>query len=292
MGRFRIVSHGRLQDWIAAEKGYFADEGLDYELDVVMLQNDDQNVAPGPGDVRTGAYELYQAGARGKRDMSCACHWAVNQAAVDSHGLMWGRAYSVIPSGIYVAPTSGVRTPRDLAGVGVAVGFHSGSHFSAVQTLEAFLDSSDVKLQFIGMPYDRVDALLSGEVEAANVWGAPTYLVEQHGCRKVADSTFMAAFLFNGDIERREVERYFAGLRRAQLDLDLEPERYKHYYLNEIPARFHDRIDVRGFGCGERVVFLPYTEEMYLHSQEWMRSHSLFEDSRSSVPSYEAVVET
>jgi hypothetical protein len=38
---FRISSHGRLQDWIAAERGYFDDEGLAYELDVRVLENAD-----------------------------------------------------------------------------------------------------------------------------------------------------------------------------------------------------------------------------------------------------------
>jgi len=32
MGKFRIEPHGRLQEWVAEEKGYFRDEGLDYEF--------------------------------------------------------------------------------------------------------------------------------------------------------------------------------------------------------------------------------------------------------------------
>ena len=32
MGKFTIQPHGRLQEWIADEKGYFRDEGLDYEF--------------------------------------------------------------------------------------------------------------------------------------------------------------------------------------------------------------------------------------------------------------------
>jgi len=32
MGKFRIDLHGRLQEWVAQEKGYFTDEGLDYEF--------------------------------------------------------------------------------------------------------------------------------------------------------------------------------------------------------------------------------------------------------------------
>jgi len=79
-------------------------------------------------------------------------------------------------------------------------------------------------------------------------------------------------------------------LKRAQMDLDLEPERYKHFYLNEIPARYHESIDVRGFGPGERVVFLPYTEEMYERAQRWMQERGLF-DERGSIPAYETVVQ-
>src|SRR6266536_1161291 len=32
MKKFRIEPHGRLQEWVADEKGYFREEGLDYEF--------------------------------------------------------------------------------------------------------------------------------------------------------------------------------------------------------------------------------------------------------------------
>ena len=32
MGRFIIQPHGRLQEWVAHEKGYIREEGLDYEF--------------------------------------------------------------------------------------------------------------------------------------------------------------------------------------------------------------------------------------------------------------------
>lgn len=294
MTQLRISSHGRLQDWIAAEQGYFDAEGLVYELEVVLLERSasesPDSIERSGADVRTGAYELYEAGAPGKRDMSCACHWAVNQAATDQHGSMWGNAYSVLPSGIYVAPESEARRPGDLAGVEVGVGYHSGSHFSALQALEAVLDRDAINLRFVGQPYDRIDALLSRELPAANVWGTSTYLLEQQGFRKVLDSTFMAGFLFSATTDSEDVERYFKALKRAQMDLDFEPERYKHHYLKEIPERFHDLIDVRGFGTGERVVFLPYTADRYDRSQRWMRERDLFDDS-APAPSYESVVQ-
>jgi NitT/TauT family transport system substrate-binding protein len=290
VSNFRISTHGRLQDWIAVEKGYFEDEGLDYSIDMRVLENADQDIAaPEKSDVRTGAYELYQDASGGKQNMSCACHWATNQASTDSAGRMWGRAYSVLPSGIYVAADSNISKPGDLAGIEVAVGYHSGSHFSTIQALEAFLAPDDIKLRFVGMPYDRVDALLSGEVRAAAIWNAPNYIVEQLGYRKVVDTTFMAGFMFGAQTEAEDVERYFKALRRAQMELDLEAEKYKHYYSKEIPSRYTDLVDVRAFGPGERIAFLPYTEDMYERSQVWMKERELFPTSDSRLSYGDAV---
>jgi NitT/TauT family transport system substrate-binding protein len=291
MGRFRISTHGRLQDWIADDKGYFTAEGLDYQINLKVLENADQDiVSAGDTDVRVGAYELYQSGGGGKKDMSCACHWAVNEAATQGAGRMWGHAYSILPSGIYVRDDSPVRDPQDLAGAEVAVGYHSGSHFSTIQALEAFIDPEQVKLAFIGMPYDRVDALLAGEVPAAAAWSAPAYILEQLGCRKIADTTFMAGFMFGAGTDPGDVEKYFTALKRAQMDLDLEPERYKEYYAREIPSRYAGRVDVRRFGPGERIAFLPYSEDMYQQSQQWMQQRGLF-GQRASIPAYESAIQ-
>jgi NitT/TauT family transport system substrate-binding protein len=34
---------------------------------------------------------------------------------------------------------------------------------------------------------------------------------------------------------------------------------------------------VRAFGTGERIVFLPYTREVFAETQQWIESHQLFE---------------
>ena len=291
MARFRISTHGRLQDWIADDKGYFADEGLDYQINLRVLENADQDISSADKtDVRTGAYELYQSGGGGKKDMSCACHWAVNEAATQGAGRMWGHCYAVLPSGVYVRHDSAIQGPEDLAGVDVAVGYHSGSHFSTIQALEPFLDPGRIKLAFIGMPYDRVDALLDGTVPAAAAWSAPSYILEQLGCRKILDTTFIAGFMFGADTDAGDVRKYFSALKRAQMDLDLEPERYKVHYEREIPARYAGRVDVRRFGPGERIVFLPYSKDMYRQSQQWMHERGLFGPQATS-PVYESAIQ-
>ena len=39
-GKFIIEPHFRLQEWVAAEKGYFEDEGLDYVLQELVRSSD------------------------------------------------------------------------------------------------------------------------------------------------------------------------------------------------------------------------------------------------------------
>jgi NitT/TauT family transport system substrate-binding protein len=197
-------------------------------------------------------------------------------AASSEHGKMWGHAYSVTPSGIYVAAESSIRTPEDLTGREVGVGYHSGSHFSALQALETFVPIDQVKLRFIGRPNDRVAQLLDHKVEAANVFGLQSYIVEQQGFRKVVDTTFMIGFLITDDASLEDVEKYFRALQRAQRDIDVAHQHYTHYYLREMADEFKSLVDVRAFGPGERIVFEPYTREVYEHTHRWMKALELF----------------
>jgi len=298
---FKIQPHNRLQEWVAEEKGYFADEGLEYVFhtgDNVLRHYQYSGAQAGASvqsadeaspEVKLGAFEAMEAGRT--CDISSACHWAVNMASSAEHGRMWGNAYSMAPSGIYVAPESSVRTPSDLLGVEIGVGYHSGSHFSALQALEPFVKLEEARLKFSGRPNDRVAQLLDRKLDAANVFGLQTYVVEQQGFRKVLDTTFMIGFLITAqDIDQEDVEKYFRALRRAQRDIDVSHQPYTHYYLNEIADEFKDLVDVRAFGPGERIVFEPYTREVYEATHRWMAQHQLFGEEQAGQVRYESAV--
>jgi ABC-type nitrate/sulfonate/bicarbonate transport system substrate-binding protein len=199
-------------------------------------------------------------------------------------------AYSVAPCAIVVPPESAIRRPEDLAGVPIGVGYHSGSHFATVQALESVLALDDLKLTFQGPPNERMDALLERQVPAATAWGVPLYIAEAFGFRKVLDATFMIGFLVTGtDATKADVDKYLAALRRAQMEIDLHPEQYKHYHLRSVPEKYREQVDVRAFGTGERIVFLPYTREVFAETQQWIESHQLFAD-RSAPAGYDEAV--
>ena len=291
---FLIQPHVRLQEWVAEEHGYFREAGLDYEFEPQGLAGSTVSTSPvrttdeAPVEVASGAFEDMQKGR--SCDVSAACHWAVNASASVRGGKMWGKAYSICPSGIFVSPESGHRRPEDLAGVAVGVGYHSGSHYSAIQALEPFLARDAIALDFVGRPFDRVRLLQAGRIDAANVFGAQYYILEQQGFRKLLDTTFIMGFLVREDTDTDDLERYFRALRRAQREIDLEPDRYKHFWQRELPRDLSDQVDVRRFGPGERIVFEPYTRDMYERTHRWMQSWQLFEPGSASRPAYEDAV--
>ena len=290
MGTFVIHAHGRLQEWVAQEKGYYEAAGL---TDYMLKQNDlrdgeaDASVYTGEGK-KYGAYESYERG----RDatVSCACHWTVNMAASADHGTLWGECYSVSPGAIMVAPESPIRTPADLAGVELSVGYHSGSHYATIQALEPYLTADQIKLRFGGLPDERVDAMIAREVQAADVFGMQLYILEQLGFRKILDTTFMIAGMVGKDADLDQVKQYYAALRRAQADIDLMHQKYVHFYANELPERFAKLVDVRRFGPGERLVFEPYTKEMYEATHAWVAERGIFDADAIGSGAFEEAV--
>src|SRR5258708_26533678 len=286
MPKFVISPHFRLHEWVAEEKGYFRVEGLDHEFRPIW-QGDPGRSHATPNKV--GAYTSFEKGR--ETNVSCACHWTVNVAASKGHGKMYADAYSVSPSAVYVPPESPIREPADLRGVPISVGHQSGSHYSTIQALEQYMPASDIKLSFAdGILFGRLEKLIDRQAPAAALFSGPYYFLEQLGFRKIIDTTFMMSSMLNGDPDPEDVRKYFRALRRAQRDIDLRPELYTHYYKKEFPVRFHDQMDTRRWGPGERIVFEPYTKEVFEESFRWIRERGIFPDGAMGAGKYEDAV--
>ena len=274
MSRFVIQPHFRLHEWVAEEKGYFAAEGLDYEFRETFDSKQASNHQQGD---KVGAYQTFEKGREG--NVSCACHWTVNVAAAAGHGRLFADAYSVSPCAVFVPEESPIREPKDLAGVPISVGYQSGSHYSTIQALEAYLPREEIELSFAdGMLFSRLELLIDRKIRAASLFSGPYYFLEQLGFRKIIDTTFMMAAMVTGEPDVEDVKKYHAALRRAQHDIDLRPELYTHFYKREFPVRFHEQMDTGRWGPGERIVFEPYSRDMFEESQAWIAEREIFPD--------------
>src|ERR1044071_605361 len=89
MAKFNSEPHFRLQEWVAEEKGYFRDEGLDYEFRELVRAT--AGKIHDKGD-KVGAFKSFEEGRQAS--VSCACHWTVNVAASNGHGKMYTDVYS------------------------------------------------------------------------------------------------------------------------------------------------------------------------------------------------------
>ena len=286
MAKFIIEPHFRLQEWIAEEKGYFKDEGLDYEFRELIRSTGGKHHDKGD---KVGAYQSFEEGR--KANVSCACHWTVNVAASKGHGRLYADVYSVSPAGVFVPANSPVKNPEDLAGVPISVGYQSGSHYATIQALEPYMPLDKINLSYKeGMLFARFEDLIDGKAPAVSLFSGPYYFAEQLGFRKVIDTTFMIGTMIHGDPDPEDLRKFFNALRRAQRDLDLRPDRYTHYYKNEFPERFHSKMDTRRWGPGERLVFEPYTKEAHDETFEWIAQHGIFGKDEMGRGQYEESV--
>jgi len=286
--KFVIQAHFRLQEWVAEEKGYFKDEGLDYVFQETVKST--AGKAHASGD-KSGAMQTFEKGRTS--DVSCACHWTVDVAASKGHGKVYADVYSVSPAGIFVPADSKIRTPEDLAGVPISVGYQSGSHYSTIQALEQYMPTDKINLSYVeGMLFNRMELLIDGKIPACSLFSGPYYFAEQMGFRKVIDSTFMINTMLTGTPDMEDVKKFFKALRRAQRDIDLRPELYTHYYKNEFPERFHKMMDTRRWGPGERLVFEPYTKEVFDETFKWIADRGIFADTGLGSQDYTSSVVT
>jgi ABC-type nitrate/sulfonate/bicarbonate transport system substrate-binding protein len=286
MSKFVIEPHFRLQEWVAEEKGYFREADLDYEFKEFIRSTD------GAHHETVGKSGAFQSIEKGRTsDVTCACHWTVNVAASKGLTKLYADVYSVAPSAIFVPAASPIRTPADLADVPISVGYQSGSHYATVQALEQYMPTDKIRLSFDeGLLFHRMEAFLDGRSQAATLFSGPYYLAEQLGFRKIIDNTFMIAAMINGDPDPEDVRKYFRALKRAQRDIDLRPDRYTHFYKNEFPARFLDMMDTRRWGPGERIVFEPYSKELYDESFSWIAAREIFAKGDMGSGNYERSV--
>src|SRR5690606_9680743 len=129
-------------------------------------------------------------------------------AASVGHGKLFGDLYSVSPAGIFVPADSPVKTPEDLAGVPISVGYQSGSHYSTIQALEQYMPADKINLSYSeGMLFKRMEDLIDGKIPACSLFSGPYYFAEQLGFRKVMDTTFMIATMITGDPDPEDLRK-------------------------------------------------------------------------------------
>src|ERR1700716_3342905 len=262
--RLQSDSNAHDRPWrVALEQGFFADEGLE-----VAYHEDNPKGAEGrvkdfaqrwkETQLQQGALEVYPV-----------CEWgAIERVQQLGKGKIIGLDTTARTGAIMVRKDSKIQSLKDLANVPIAVTWHAGTFYAAIEVMEAAgVPFADIKLEHAN---DRLDALLAGRNEAAALMEPLVSRALAAGCRKIADLRWRGGIVAGEDVDaetaaklRRALNRAIEWLKtneersRAELLRDLAPELRKDGLLPELTgvtsyqsAEFEEKVDwmlERGF---------------------------------------------
>ena len=262
--RLQSDSNAHDRPWrVAVEQGFFADEGLNVEYhedNPKGVEGRVENFSERwkESQLREGALEVYPV-----------CEWgAIERVQQLGKGKIIGLDTTARTGAIMVRKDSRITSLAELRNVPIAVTWHAGTFYAAIEVLEAAgVPFDEIKLVHAN---DRLDALLSGETEAAALMEPLVSRAASAGARKIADLRWRGGIVAGDNVDDETANKLMRALNRAvewlrqnedrsraELLRDLTPEQRKTGMLPELvgvqgyqPAEFKEKVDwmmERGF---------------------------------------------
>jgi ABC-type nitrate/sulfonate/bicarbonate transport system substrate-binding protein len=255
--RLQSDSNAHDRPWrVAVEQGFFAAEGLDVEY-----HEDNPKGAAGRVEDFSQRWKESQL-QKGALEVYPVCEWgAIERVQALGGGKIIGLDTTVRTGALMVAKDSKIQSPAELGNVPIAVTWHAGTFYAAIEVLEAAgVPFEDIKLVHAN---DRLEALVGGTTQAAALMEPLVSRALAAGARKIADLRWRGGIVAGNDVDdetaeklRRALNRAIAWLRenedrsREQVLRDLAPEQRRHGLMPELvgvksyrPEEFQEKVD-------------------------------------------------
>jgi ABC-type nitrate/sulfonate/bicarbonate transport system substrate-binding protein len=255
--RLQSDSNAHDRPWrVAVEQGFFKDEGLEVEY-----HEDNPKGVAGRVEDFTDRWKESQL-QQGALEVYPVCEWgAIERVQQLGGGKIIGLDTTARTGAIMVRGDSNAKTLADLRKVPIAVTWHAGTFYAAIEAMEAAgVPYDEIKLVHAN---DRLDALVSGKTEAAALMEPLVSRAAEAGCRQIANLRWRGGIVAGDDVDDDTAERLTRALNRAvewlraneersreELLRDLKPELRKTGMLPELvgvqsykPAEFQEKVD-------------------------------------------------
>jgi NitT/TauT family transport system substrate-binding protein len=265
--------------WLAAdEHRYFADEGVSVEF--VQNRADQVLTEPVKDHSLVDSIRNHVPFEQGQVDLYRACEWGQIRRAHDSRrgARIIGKRSSVAVMALMAAPGSRYTYPQTLANAPVAVSFHNGNHYAAIQMLEGFIEPGEIR----AVGYHTIDgyrAVQSGEAAAVALSEPWITLAERQGFQKVIETHYAGLELASPDLDPAVYAACNRAVVRAVADIAADKRRYLHYLIDSLPDVFAGVVGEDDFHL-PRLRYVapgPYTRPEFERAYAWMRRWELIE---------------
>jgi NitT/TauT family transport system substrate-binding protein len=255
--RLQSDSNAHDRPWrVAVEQGFFAAEGLNVEY-----HEDNPKGAAGRVEDFSQRWKESQL-QKGALEVYPVCEWgAIERVQALGGGKIIGLDTTVRTGALMVRKDSNIQSPAELRNVPIAVTWHAGTFYAAIEVLEA----AGVPFEQITLVHanDRLEALLGGTTQAAALMEPLVSRALAAGARKIADLRWRGGIVAGNDVDeetaaklRRALNRAIAWLgenedrSRQEVLRDLTPEQRAHGLMPELvgvktyrPEEFQEKVD-------------------------------------------------
>ena len=258
---------------VAHDEGLFQKEGLDVEiLNTPGTSHLDADRQALKKDIFDRPMEsIYNDGGVDQYRM---CEWGVMKRTVEavSSGqrpakiVALGAAMSKMA--IITGPNSHIYEPEQLKNTPVAVSPFNGSHFTTLKMLEGFVRKEEIQITNAGTMQERLEAVRKGEVAAGNFYEPWISVAQKQGFRILMESHSTRSEAASDELDGLTLAAMFRAETVAAEMINAEPNKYAHYFLNEVQGMLEPH-EFQGW----RLLYgppVPYTRERFDDTYAWM----------------------
>lgn len=273
--RLQGDSNAHDRPWrVAVEQGFFEAEGLD-----VQFNEDNPNGVAGRAKEFSDRWKESQL-QKGALEVYPVCEWgAIERVQSLGKGKIIGLDTTARTGELMVMGDSPIQSTADLANVPIAVTWHAGTFYAAIEVLEAAgVKFDDIKLEHAN---DRLDALLSGRNQAAALMEPLVSRAREKGARKIADLKWRGGIVAADDIDEETAAKIRNGLNRAIAWLRESEDRSRQELLRDL------KPEQRATGLlPELLGAQDYPRAEYQEKVDWMMRRGFL----TSAPAFEEIV--
>jgi len=273
----RVQSDSNAHDrpWrVAVEQGFFRDEGLDVEY----YEDNPQGVAGRVEKFSERWKETQLSG--GALEVYPVCEWgAIERVQQLGHGRIIGLDTTARTGAIMVRADSRIKSLAELRNVPIAVTWHAGTFYAAIEALEAAgVPYNEIKLVHAN---DRLKALLDSENEAAALMEPLVSRAASAGARKLVDLRWRGGIVVGDDVDDETADRLMRALNRAVAWLRENETRSREELLRDLTP------EQRKTGMlPDLIGAQPYKRGEFEEKVDWMSDRGLLPKK----PAYEDIV--